>query len=162
MTLDLGNISQTTDGESEKLSLQSTGNRFSDRRLSNTGGTNETDDLAFDGSTKLSDGEELQNPVLDILQTVVVLIQDFLGVDDRVIFLGVLAPWDLFRSLTMRSFESNAIYTYLGNPFQVVPRHVRLRSSGLEMAQLVEFFVENLLNSFGHLQLGSPLLELLD
>ena len=98
MALDLGNISQTADRESEELSLQSTGNRFSDRRLSNPRGTNETYDLAFNGSTKLSDCQELQNPVLDILQTVVVLVQDFLGVDNRVIFLGVLAPWDLRRA----------------------------------------------------------------
>jgi len=134
MALDLGNIGQTTNRKPEELSLQGSGDRLSDRRLSHTRGADETDDFALHGSAKLSNGQKLQDPVLDILQSVMVLIQDLLGVGDRVVFLGMLTPWDLCRALVTGRSDSYSMNIYLGNPFQVVPRDVRLRSSGLEMA----------------------------
>jgi len=74
MALDLGDIGQTTNREPEELPLQCSSDRLSDRCLSDTRGTDKTDDLAFHSSAKLSDGQEFQNPVLDVLQSVVVLI----------------------------------------------------------------------------------------
>ena len=87
VTLDLGDIGQAANREPEELPLQGSGDRLSDRRLSNTRGTDETDNLALHSSAKFSNGQELQNPVLDILQSVVVFIQDVLGIGDRVFFL---------------------------------------------------------------------------
>lgn len=106
MTLDLSDISQTANGEPEEFPFQGSGDRLSDRRLSNTRGTDKTDDLAFHSSTELPDGQELQDPVLDILQSVVVLIQDLLGVNDRVVLLGMLTPGNLCRALNMGGFDS--------------------------------------------------------
>ena len=133
MTLDLGDIGQTTNRESEELSLQGSSDRFPDRCLSNTRGANETDDLAFHSSAKLSDGQELQNPVLDILQSVVVLVQDVLSISDRVVFFGMLAPRDLRGTLNMNGFHS-LMETCLGDPFQVISRDIRLGSGRLKMA----------------------------
>jgi hypothetical protein len=97
MALDLSDVSQATNGEPEELPLQGTGNRLSNRRLSNTRRTNKADDFAFHGPAKLSDGQELQNPVLDVLQSVVVIVKDLLGINDRVTLLGMLTPRDLWK-----------------------------------------------------------------
>lgn len=102
MTLDLGNIGQAANREPEELSLQGPGNRLPNRRLSNTRRSDETDDLALYSSTKLPDCQKLQDPVLDILQSVVVLIQDVLGIGYRIVLLGVLPPRYLRRVLDMR------------------------------------------------------------
>ena len=109
VTLDLGDVGQTTDRKPEELPLQGSGDRLSNRRLSNTRRTNETYDLAFHGSAKLSDSQELQNSVLNVLQSVVVLIQDALGIDDRVVFLGMLTPRDLRTALNISGFCSCAM-----------------------------------------------------
>jgi hypothetical protein len=53
------------------------------------------------GEPKLSNGQELQNPVLDILQSVLDLIQNLLGVNYRVVLSGKLTPRDLCRKLNV-------------------------------------------------------------
>ena len=102
VTLDLGNIGQAANREPKELSLQGPGNRLPNRRLSNARRSDETDDLALYSSAKLPDCQKLQDPVLDILQSVVVLIQDVLGIGYRIVLLGVLPPRYLRRALDMR------------------------------------------------------------
>ena len=83
MAFDLRDVCETSNGEAEELPVQSTGDRLADGRLANTWGTNKTDDLAFDGTTKLSNGEELKDAVLDVLQPVVVLVELLAGVGEE-------------------------------------------------------------------------------
>lgn len=106
MTLDLSDVGQTSNGEPEEFALQSSSDRLPDRGLSNTRRTNETDDLPFHGSAKLSDSQELQNSVLYILQSVMVLVQDLMGVGDRVVFFGMLSPRDLGGGKNMEGVYS--------------------------------------------------------
>lgn len=74
VTLDLGNICQASNREPEELPFQGPGNRLPNRCLSNARRSDETDNLALHSSAKLSDCQELQNPVLDILQSIMVFI----------------------------------------------------------------------------------------
>lgn len=92
MTLDLRNISQPTHGKPEKLPSKCSSDRFADRRFAHTWRACQADDLAFHGSTKLSDRQKLQNALLDIFQPVMVFIQNPLGVCNRVVLRRVLTP----------------------------------------------------------------------
>ena len=85
MTLDLSDVRQTAHREPEELPVQSPSNRLANRRLANTRGADQADNLTLDGPPELADGEELQNAVLNVLQPVVVLIQHLLRMHNRVI-----------------------------------------------------------------------------
>lgn len=67
MTLDLGDVGQTTDRESVKLPVQGPRDRFPNTRLSHTGRSDHADNLSLDGTPEFTDGEELEDPVLDVL-----------------------------------------------------------------------------------------------
>lgn len=95
VTLDLRNVGQTSDGEAEELAVQSTCDRLADRRLSNTRGPNQANDFALDGAAKLTDSEELQDAILDVLEAVVVLVQNGLCVRDRVVLRRMTTPRNL-------------------------------------------------------------------
>ena len=101
MSLDFRNIREATHRETEKLSIESACDRLADRCLADTGRTNKTNDLALNGPAQLSNCKELKDAVLDILQTVVVLVEHTLRVRDGVIFFGVDAPGDLYISMSL-------------------------------------------------------------
>lgn len=76
MSLDLRHISQPPHTDPVELPLERSGDGFGDARLSDSRRSNEADDLSLDGSTKLSDGEELEDSILDGLETVVIRVED--------------------------------------------------------------------------------------
>jgi hypothetical protein len=59
VTLDLCHVGQTTNGEPEELPSECTSDGFTNTRLANTRRSDETEDLAFDGSAKLAYCDEL-------------------------------------------------------------------------------------------------------
>lgn len=83
--LDLRNIRQAADRETEELPVERASDRLANRCLSHTRRADETNDLAFDCSAELANCEELEDTVLDILETVMVLIENFLRIRDRVV-----------------------------------------------------------------------------
>ena len=85
VTLDLRDICETAYREPEELPDQSASNGLSNGGLANTRGADQANDLALYGPPKLADREELQDTVLDILETVMVLIENFLRIRDRVV-----------------------------------------------------------------------------
>ena len=105
MTLDLGNIGQTSNRESIELSIQSPCDRFPDTGLSDTWRSDHTDDLSLDSASKFTDGQELQDSVLDILETIMILIEDLDSMSDVKVLSRVNSPRDL------------------GQPIEVIPRH---------------------------------------
>lgn len=109
VTLDFRNVGQTSDGEAEELPVQSTGDRLADRRLPNTRGPNQANDFALDGAAKLPDSEELQDAVLDVLQTVVILVQNGLCVRDRVVLRRMTTPRNL-RKGSASAGKSQHVY----------------------------------------------------
>lgn len=74
MTLDFGDISQTTDRESVKLSSERSRNGFANTRFTHSGGTDQANDFALDGTPELANGQELEYTVLDVFEAVVVLV----------------------------------------------------------------------------------------
>lgn len=95
VTFDLSDVGETADREAEKLSVQSPGDRLANAGLSNSGRTDEADDLPFYCTAQLSDGEELKNAVFDVCETVMVFIEDFDSVLDGEVLLRVLSPRNL-------------------------------------------------------------------
>ena len=102
MTFDLSDVRQATNREPEELPVQRMRNRLADRGLADARRADKTDDLAFDGTAELTDSEELEDAVLDVLQPIVVLVEDALGIGDRVVLTGVLAPRDLTYTSSAR------------------------------------------------------------
>ena len=101
MTLDLCHVRETADRAPEELPVEGARDGLADGRLADPRGSDETDDLALNGTTQLSDSKEFENAVLYVLQTVVVLIQNLLGVSNRVVLRRVLAPGNLRRGSAM-------------------------------------------------------------
>ena len=67
VSLDLCDVRQAADREAEELSVESACDGLADGCLAYTGGTDQADDLALDCAPKLSDREELEYAVLNIL-----------------------------------------------------------------------------------------------
>jgi hypothetical protein len=95
MPFNLRYIRQPTHTKSEKLSTESARDGFSYGCFSDTGGTDETDDFALDGTAEFAYGEEFEDAGFDVGETVVVFVEDLFGVCEGVVFGCVLAPWDL-------------------------------------------------------------------
>jgi len=76
VTLDLGNIVETTNGESVELSTERSSNTLSDARFTDTRRTAQTDDLSFHTAPQFADCEELQDTVFDVFQTIVIVVED--------------------------------------------------------------------------------------
>jgi hypothetical protein len=83
VTLDLRHIPQATHTDAVKLPVERPRDRLGNRRLSDSGRSDQAEDLTLDGPSEFADGEELENAVLDVRQTVVVLVEDLDGRRDR-------------------------------------------------------------------------------
>src|SRR5690606_32238765 len=105
VTLDFSNVGKTSDTESVKLAVKSASYRFSNRSLSDTGWSDKAKDLALYATAKLSDSNELKDPVFDIFETVVILIEDSHGVLDVVVFGRALSPWNLRKPVKIVSSD---------------------------------------------------------
>mmetsp|Transcript_125792 Transcript_125792/g.363916 ORF Transcript_125792/g.363916 Transcript_125792/m.363916 type:complete len:204 (-) Transcript_125792:1151-1762(-) len=76
MAFDLGDVVQAADAESVELAVQGLRNRSSDGGLADTWRADEAQDLALNGPTQEPHGDELENPLFDLAQTVVVPVKD--------------------------------------------------------------------------------------
>lgn len=106
MTFDLSNISQTTNRESEELSVQCTCNGFANRGFSDTRRTNQADDLAFDRPAELTNSKELKNTIFDVLEAVMVFIEDPLCMCDGIVLRRMLTPRNLKREMNTRLVQT--------------------------------------------------------
>ncbi|GJC79275.1 hypothetical protein ColLi_02113 [Colletotrichum liriopes] len=137
VTLDLSHVRQTADAESVVLAVQGAGNGLADGRLSDARGPTKQMILP----STLSNRNKLEDAVLDVLQSVVILIQDRHGVLDAKVLGAALTPGDLRQ------------------PVEVVPCDVKLGCCGLEVRKLVDLVIKHLAHGFGHRQLVRLLLE---
>lgn len=76
MTADFRFIPDATQGNAGKLSIHSTGNALGKARLPDSGRTHKTDNRATVALGKGTDSKIIQDPFLDLLQAVVILIKD--------------------------------------------------------------------------------------
>jgi hypothetical protein len=95
MTLDLRHIGQSAYGEPEELPSECAGDGFTNTRLANARWSNEAKDLAFDCSAELAYCDEFEDAVLNVFQTVVVLVEYLDGMLDGIVLRRVAAPRNL-------------------------------------------------------------------
>src|ERR1051326_8342660 len=72
--------------------LERAGDRLSERRLADARRPDEAEDLAGDFVAELRDGKELDDPVLDLLEVVVVLVEHLPRVLEVEIVVGRRSP----------------------------------------------------------------------
>ena len=144
MPADLGLVPHAAEGETHELAAGGAGDRLRQRGLADARRSDEAEDRSLGLLDELAYGQELEDPLLDLLQAEVILVQDLLGLVDVLDLLGGLLP---------------------GNgdqPFDVVPRDRRLGGNaghGLETLQLLQRLLLGLL---GHARIFDLLPELLD
>ena len=79
MTADLGFIAHAAQCNSRKLAPQRVGHAPAERSLADTGRAHEAEDRPFQSILQLDDGQKLQQSVLHLGQTVVLLIENARG-----------------------------------------------------------------------------------
>lgn len=95
MAFDFRNVCQPTNTESEELATKSPCNTFANTCLTDTGRASKTYDLPLNRTTQLSNSEELEDTRFDISKTIMILVKDFSGVRDRIVFRCMTTPWNL-------------------------------------------------------------------
>ena len=150
MTTDLGFVTDAAERHADELAPGRPRDRLSDRRLPGSGGADERQDrsaapIRLDAALlpELRDSDVLDDPVLDVVEARVVLVQDLARV------VGIQA---LLRALAPRNGEQ---------PVEIVPDHRRLGrlvSHALEPRELALGLLEHVL---GHLRIGDLLPVLL-
>ena len=106
MTADFRFIPDATQGNAGKLSIHSTGNALGKARLPDSGRTHKTDNRATVALGKGTDSKIIQDPFLDLLQAVVILIKDLGSFFNVVIILGHLAPGQTQTSIKITADDS--------------------------------------------------------
>mmetsp|Transcript_38692 Transcript_38692/g.125550 ORF Transcript_38692/g.125550 Transcript_38692/m.125550 type:complete len:804 (+) Transcript_38692:1439-3850(+) len=144
VALDLGDVGQAAHGEAVELAAECARDGLADRRLADAGRADEADDLSLSRSDEGADRDELEDALLDILETVVLLREDLLGAGELKVLLRVDAPREG------------------GEPVEVVSRHVELGGRRLERADLRHLLVDDLARLLGHVELLDPVGELLE
>lgn len=102
MALDLRNVGQPTHRETEEPSPKRTGDRLADTSFSNTGRTDETNNLSLHGAAQLSDSKEFEDPRFNIGETIVISIEDTLRMRKGEVLWSVRAPRNLGRDISIR------------------------------------------------------------
>jgi hypothetical protein len=83
-------VCQATNRETEELPVQSPGYTLSDTSLSNTRRTDQADT-----TPQLPDCQKLQDSILHVLQSIVILVKDLLCVRDVIVLRRMLTPGNL-------------------------------------------------------------------
>mmetsp|Transcript_272 Transcript_272/g.314 ORF Transcript_272/g.314 Transcript_272/m.314 type:complete len:203 (-) Transcript_272:938-1546(-) len=121
VAFDLGHVGQAANGKPKVLAVQRRRNALADARLADTRGADQAEDLALTLSAlELAYGHELKDPLLHILEAVVVRVQHLLCVIQIEFLRRRNAPGKRRK------------------PLQVRTRHVEFGGAGLKSRQLFE------------------------
>src|SRR5580704_17255902 len=145
MSANLGFIAHAPEREPDELAARSLGDRHSKRGLAHARRAGEAEYGALRILYELADGQEFEDAVLDLLQTVVVFVQDFFGVLDGAGFLGALLPGH-------RQQPVDVIAAHRG-----LGRHGR---HGFELLELLDRLLEDFLGHAGGFDFLAKLVEL--
>src|SRR5258708_19695713 len=77
MTANLSFVTDAAERKAHKLSARRARNRFSETRLANSRGADETEDRAFWIFHQLPHGQILENAILDFLHPVIIFVKNF-------------------------------------------------------------------------------------
>ena len=139
MAPDFGLIPDAAQGQADIFPVQGLCNRLAKRGLAGSGRTYQEENAALVVSPELHDGQMLQDPLLHLLQAVVVVVQNLLGVLEVGLFPFLQVPGEGEDEV------------------QIVPYHGSLgRALGL-VIQTVELVQSRVFNFFGEPGLGDPL-----
>mmetsp|Transcript_105620 Transcript_105620/g.305638 ORF Transcript_105620/g.305638 Transcript_105620/m.305638 type:complete len:439 (-) Transcript_105620:898-2214(-) len=141
---ELGNIVHASDGEAVELAVEGSGDALADGGLADAWRADEAHDLALDRILEEAHSHMLQNALFDILQSVMVLVEDLLGLGDVLVLNVELSP------------------RQASQPFQVGPGDVELGEGGLQGAQPLELGLDDLRRLLGQHLVLDGLLELGD
>ena len=132
MSSDLGLVANAAQAEADELAADGLGDRPAEARLADARRPREAEDGSLLVGLSLPHREELEDPVLDLLEVVVVRFEDVLGPRDVVLVLGPLVPGDPDQ------------------PVEVGPPHGVLRGGGRNPAEPPELPQGFLLGLLGH------------
>ncbi len=128
VALDFGFVAHAADAEAVERPAEGFGDGFANAGFTHTRRADQQHDRAADLAFVRTDGEEFEDAVLDVVQTRVVLVEDFACVLEVEFVLAVHAP------------------RYRGCPVQIIARNRVLRRAGFEDRQFVSFFFEAFLH----------------
>ena len=92
MASDFRFIGNAAKGSLEELPSKGAGDRLRKRGLTTSWRAIEAKDRGFEIASRMFDGEVLNNPLLDLVESEVILIEDLLDVIEIIIVLGLLIP----------------------------------------------------------------------
>ena len=96
---DLGLVADAADRDPLELAAQRLGDRAAEAGLADPGRADEAEDRAGRVGVELAHRQVLEDPVLDLLEVVVVGVEDLAGVGDVEVVLGLLRPGQLDQPL---------------------------------------------------------------
>jgi hypothetical protein len=144
MSLDLGLVAHASHAEAIELAVDGRGDGAAERGLAHPRRSHEADDGARDVSLHDTHGEEFEDTLFNVLESVVVPIEHALGFGYVVAVLGEYSPGKD------------------GEPVQVVAGHVELGRGGIDEAELVHLLVDALPGLLGQRELLQALLEAIE
>ena len=144
MAADLGLVAHAAEREAHELPVQRAGDGLRERGLPDARRPDEADDRALRLLDELADRQELEDPLLDLLEAVVVVVQDLLGAGQVLGLAGGLLPG------------------HAHEPLDVVARDRGLRGHRGHRFQPPQLLLGLLADFLGHAGGLDLLLELLD
>ena len=123
MATDLGLITYTTQAGANKLAAQGAGNTAAQARLTHTRRANETEDgAAHLVAGELTHRQVLEDPLLHLLEAVVILVQHLLSLADADLTILLLAPGQVGDPVEVGANNTSfrAVHALLGEAFHLV------------------------------------------
>ncbi len=109
---DLGLVVHATEGDADELPSERTRDRLAERRLADTGRSDQGEDRAGSSSAlfreptlrpELADGQVFDDPVLHVAEALVILVEDATRVGDVQVVLGAHVPGKLGHPIEVRA-----------------------------------------------------------
>jgi len=142
VTADLGLVTHAAERHPDELATRRLGDGLAERGLADAGGTDEAQDRAGELVRPLLHGEVLDDPLLDLVEAEMVLVEQRLGTEQVLLDLRALAPRDA------------------EHPVEVVAHDGRLGRHRRHLAQLLQLGRRLVAGFLGELGLLDLLLEL--
>ncbi len=141
VTTNLGFIAHAAERDAHELASRGPGDRLAERSLADAGRSDQAQDRPGQLVGARLHREILDDPVLDLLKAIVVVVEHVLGGNEVFLDLRLLAPRDRQQ------------------PVQVVAHNGRFRRHRRHLPQLLQFVLGLLARFLGELGLGDLLLE---
>ena len=133
MAANLRLVVDAAERDADELAVEGTCDRASERGLAYAGRPDEAEDGPLHVAAELADREELDEPLFDLVEAVVVLVEDGAGVRDVEVVDGRLAPRQVEEGLDVGADDA------------------KLAARGLHLLQAAELLLDDLVDLVGHL-----------